>query len=81
MITIFLSSICLLVDGKKLLTGDTLMVESVGAIGMAGGDQKNMFVNLTRLLNLDDTVKVYPEHKNGGKNLQLQVRRNKRIKR
>jgi hydroxyacylglutathione hydrolase len=34
-------SFCLLVDGKKLLTGDTLMVGSVGAIGMAGGDQKN----------------------------------------
>jgi hydroxyacylglutathione hydrolase len=60
-------SICLLVDGKKLLTGDTLMVGSVGAISMVGGDQKNLFVSLTKLLNLDDRVEVYPGHENGGK--------------
>ena len=60
-------SICLLADGKKLFTGDTLMVGSVGAISMVGGDQKNLFVSLTKLLNLDDKVEVYPGHENGGK--------------
>ena len=60
-------SICLLVDDKKLFTGDTLMVGSVGAISMVGGDQKNLFVSLTKLLNLDDRVEVYPGHENGGK--------------
>ena len=60
-------SICLLVDGKNLFTGDTLMVGSVGAISMVGGDQKDLFVSLTKLLNLDDRVEVYPGHENGGK--------------
>jgi glyoxylase-like metal-dependent hydrolase (beta-lactamase superfamily II) len=43
------------------------MVWSVGATGVAGGDQKNLFVSLTRLLNLDDTVEVYLGHENRGK--------------
>ena len=56
-----------MVDGKNLLTGDPLMVWSVGATGVAGGDQKNLFVSLTRLLNLDATVEVYLGHENRGK--------------
>jgi hydroxyacylglutathione hydrolase len=61
-------SICLLVDEKKLVTGDTLMVGSVGPIGTSGGDQKNLYDSLfTKLLTLKDNVEVYPGHDNGGK--------------
>jgi hydroxyacylglutathione hydrolase len=61
-------SICLLVDDKKLLTGDTLTVGSVGPTGMPGGDQKNLYDSLfTKLLVLEDNVEVYPGHDNGGK--------------
>src|SRR3972149_11036031 len=34
-------SICLLVDDKKLLTGDTLFVGSIGNTGLSGGDSKS----------------------------------------
>lgn len=61
-------SICLLVDDQKLVTGDTLMVGSVGPMGISGDDQKNLYDSLfTKLLTLKDNVEVYPGHDNGGK--------------
>jgi hydroxyacylglutathione hydrolase len=61
-------SICLLVDDKKLVTGDTLMVGSVGPMGISGGDQKTFYDSLfTKLLTLKDNLEVYPGHDNGGK--------------
>jgi hydroxyacylglutathione hydrolase len=50
------------------VTGDTLMVGSVGPIGMSGDDQKTFYGSLfTKLLTLKDNVEVYPGHDNGGK--------------
>jgi glyoxylase-like metal-dependent hydrolase (beta-lactamase superfamily II) len=60
-------SICLLVN-DKLLTGDTLMVGSVGPIGTSEGDVKSMYDSLfTKLLKLGGDVELYPGHDNGRK--------------
>ena len=61
-------SICLLVDDKKLLTGDTLFVGSVGSTTMPGGDSKSMYDSLfNKLLQFEDDVEVYPGHDRGAK--------------
>ena len=61
-------SICLLVNDKKLLTGDTLLVGSVGSTAMAGGDSKSMYDSLfNKLLRLEDDVEVYPGHYRGAR--------------
>jgi glyoxylase-like metal-dependent hydrolase (beta-lactamase superfamily II) len=61
-------SICLLVDGKKLLTGDTLFVGECGRTDFPGGSSKSMYESLfDKLLKLDDAVEVWPGHDYGSK--------------
>ena len=61
-------SICLLVDDKMLLTGDTLFVGECGRTDLPGGDSKSMYDSLfNKLLKLDDDVTVYPGHDYGPK--------------
>jgi len=61
-------SICLLVDGKLLLTGDTLFVGECGRTDMPGGDSKSMYDSLfNKLMKLEDDVRVYPGHDYGPK--------------
>jgi len=58
--------ICLLVDEKKLLTGDTLFVGECGRTDMPGGNAKELFASFfNKLLKLDDDVEVYPGHDYG----------------
>jgi glyoxylase-like metal-dependent hydrolase (beta-lactamase superfamily II) len=60
--------ICLLVDGKKLLTGDTLFVGECGRTDLSGGNSKSMYDSLfNKLLKLADAVEVYPGHDYGAK--------------
>ena len=60
--------ICLLVDGKKLLTGDTLFVGECGRTDLPGGDSRRLYESLFgKLLNLGDDVEVYPGHDYGDK--------------
>jgi hydroxyacylglutathione hydrolase len=60
--------ICLLVDGEKLLTGDTLFVGECGRTDLAGGNSKSMYGSLfDKLLKLDDFVEVYSGHDYGDK--------------
>jgi len=60
--------ICLIVDGKKLLTGDTLFVGECGRTDLSGGNSKSMYDSLfNKLLKLDDDVEVYPGHDYGAK--------------
>ena len=61
-------SICLLVDGKKLLTGDTLFVGECGRTDLPGGNPRSMYDSLfNKLLKLSDDVEVYPGHDYGSK--------------
>ena len=58
-------SICLLVDDKKLFTGDTLFVGECGRTDFPGGNTKNMYESLNKLQKLNDNIKVYPGHDYG----------------
>lgn len=59
-------SICLLVDGKKLLTGDTLFVGECGRTDLSGGSSKSMYDSLfNKLSKLANDVEVYPGHDYG----------------
>jgi hydroxyacylglutathione hydrolase len=61
-------SICLLVDDKKLLTGDTLFVGECGRTDLLGGSSRSMYGSLfNKLLKLGDDVEVYPGHDYGSK--------------
>ena len=58
--------ICLLVDEKKLLTGDTLFVGECGRTDMPGGNAKDLYSSFfNKLLKLNDDVEVYPGHDYG----------------
>ena len=59
-------SVCLLVNDKKLLTGDTLFVGECGRTDLPGGNAKSMYDSLfNKLLKLNDGVEVYPGHDYG----------------
>jgi hydroxyacylglutathione hydrolase len=61
-------SICLLIDNKKLLTGDTLFVGECGRTDLPGGNSKNMYDSLfNKLSKLNDAIEVYPGHDYGAK--------------
>jgi glyoxylase-like metal-dependent hydrolase (beta-lactamase superfamily II) len=62
----YLDSICLLVNGRKLITGDTLFVGCIGGSGFRGSSAEKQFDSLFRvILALDDAVEVYPGHHYG----------------
>lgn len=59
-------SICLLVHGEKLLTGDTLFVGECGRTDLPGGNARDMYYSLFhKLMKLDDAIEVYPGHDYG----------------
>jgi len=59
-------SICVLVDDRMLITGDTLFVGECGRTDMPGGNAKSMYDSLFhKILKLEDTVEVYPGHDYG----------------
>ncbi|MCW4044099.1 MAG: MBL fold metallo-hydrolase [Candidatus Bathyarchaeota archaeon] len=61
-------SICLLVDKKKLLTGDTLFIGECGRTDLPGGNSRSLYESLfNKLLKLDGAVEVYPGHDYGPK--------------
>ena len=61
-----LDGICLLVDNKKLLTGDTLFVGECGRTDLSGGNSKSLYESFfNKLLKLSDDVEVYPGHDYG----------------
>jgi hydroxyacylglutathione hydrolase len=59
-------SICLLIDEKILLTGDTLFIGECGRTDLPGGNPSSMYDSLfNKILKLDDEVEVYPGHDYG----------------
>jgi glyoxylase-like metal-dependent hydrolase (beta-lactamase superfamily II) len=62
----YVDSICFLVNGEKLLTGDTLFVGCIGGTGSQGSSAEKQFHSLFQvILALDDAVEVYPGHDYG----------------
>ncbi len=58
--------ICLLVEGAKLLTGDTLFVGECGRTDLPGGSSRSLYESFFgKLLKLDDAVEVFPGHDYG----------------
>lgn len=56
-------SICLLVDNRLLLTGDTLFVGSIGRPDFVGGDPEQLYESLyNKLMRLPDYVSIFPAH-------------------
>jgi len=59
-------SICLIIDDKILLTGDTLFVGSCGRLDLQGSDPNEMYNSIYyKLINLDGNLIVYPGHHYG----------------
>ena len=63
-------SICLIVDSKIIITGDTLFVGNCGRTDLPGSDPEEMYNSLfEKILNLDDNLVVYPGHNYGYKSI------------
>ena len=59
-------SICLIINDKIILTGDTLFVGSCGRIDLPGSDPVQMYYSIyNKLINLDENLIVYPGHHYG----------------
>ena len=62
----YLDSMCLLVNDRKLITGDTLFVGCIGGSGFRGSSTEQQFHSLFQvILALGDHVEVYPGHDYG----------------
>ncbi|HKR72880.1 MAG TPA: MBL fold metallo-hydrolase [Candidatus Nitrosocosmicus sp.] len=61
-------SICLILDNKVILTGDTIFVGSCGRLDLPGGSASEMFDSIYgKLVNLDGELVVLPGHHYGSK--------------
>ena len=59
--------ICLLINSKKIITGDLLFVGKIGGTGQffPGSDPEIEFESLKRLMDLEENIEVYPGHDYG----------------
>ena len=60
-------SMCFLVDGNRLLTGDTLLIGSCGRTDFQAGDTRQMFESLQKMSHLPNETLVYPAHDYNGR--------------
>ena len=76
--------ICIIVDNKALLTGDTLFIGDCGRTDLPGGSLEQMYETLhEKILRLPDDLIVYPGHDYGDKpfdTLGNQKRTNKTLR-
>ena len=60
--------ICIIVDDKAIITGDTLFIGDCGRTDLPGGDLYVMYDTLQNIINnLSDDLIVYPGHDYGDK--------------
>jgi len=58
-----LEHVCLLIEDKVVLTGDTLLVKDVGRVDLGRGDANQLYDSIfNKLLKLDDPIEVMPGH-------------------
>jgi glyoxylase-like metal-dependent hydrolase (beta-lactamase superfamily II) len=63
-----LGSICIIVDDKAIITGDTLFINDCGRTDLPGGSLSQMYNTLQHIIMpLDDNLVVYPGHDYGPK--------------
>lgn len=61
-------SICLVLDNKVIVTGDTIFVGSCGRLDLPGGSASEMFDSIYgKLINLDGGLVILPGHHYGSK--------------
>ena len=61
-------SICLMVDGHLVFTGDTLFVGNCGRVDLPGSNPKEMYTSLfEKVAKLDESLTVYPGHDYGSR--------------
>jgi hydroxyacylglutathione hydrolase len=59
-------SICLIIEKKSVLTGDTLFVGGVGRVDLPGSNPKEMYHSLyNKVSALEENLTVYPGHDYG----------------
>jgi glyoxylase-like metal-dependent hydrolase (beta-lactamase superfamily II) len=59
-------SICLIIDDKVMVTGDTVFVGSCGRLDLPGGNPHEMFNSIySKLVNLDGKLMILPGHHYG----------------
>jgi len=57
---------CFLVNGQRLVSGDTLFIGACGRVDLPGGDPEAMYESLTqKLAKLPDDVELFPGHDYG----------------
>jgi hydroxyacylglutathione hydrolase len=78
-----LGGICVLVDDKSIITGDTLFIGDCGRTDLPGGNINHMYKSLQEKIKvLPDNIIVYPGHDYGEKpfdTLGNQKRKNKTL--
>ena len=76
-------SMCFLVDENRLLSGDTLLINSCGRTDFQAGKSKKMHESLQRLAQLPSETLVYPGHdynKRWVSSIQEQLENNKLLR-
>jgi glyoxylase-like metal-dependent hydrolase (beta-lactamase superfamily II) len=59
-------SICIIINDKNILTGDTLFVGSCGRVDLPGSNPNDMYNSIYhKIYNLDENLIVYPGHHYG----------------
>jgi glyoxylase-like metal-dependent hydrolase (beta-lactamase superfamily II) len=74
--------LCIIVDDKAILTGDTLFIDNCGRADLPGGNLNDLFNSLQKIKQLSDNIIVYPGHDYGPKpydNLGNQKKTNKTL--
>ena len=59
--------LCIIVDNKAILTGDTLFIDNCGRADLPGGNINDLFNSLQKIKQLSDDTVVYPGHDYGAK--------------
>jgi len=69
-------SMCILVNDKRLFTGDTLFNGIFGRCDFPDSDKRKMFESLNKLKNLDENILILPGHNYSGEWTTIKEQKN-----